>query len=408
MAERSKAVVSKTTVTKVPRGFESYFLCHIINRSMSIINKHGSAYLGPNSTTTIKPTTPAAGFTLHSFYNFSDKSYWHVSCFDGASLRQLKYLLPVDVLQEIRQKNVTLSIGAEYEGFIDIPEVIYDLIVELSIPAESVLLFSPNANIAQVVDKIALKRSLPKIQTKWVCVFERIVSSVISMPLNTLEIKEYPKKFLSLNRRWRGCKLTLISHLRIRNLLDRGFVSLQSFEGKTWENSWDYMKQLQDDTTKQLFEQHKDVITGLPDLILDNLDPDDMNPVTNTLDEYYLNSYFSVVGGAIFYEKEMPNVAGICEKPFKAIQKKHPFILMSTANNLPLLHRMGYKTFDGLIDESYDHEIDDNKRMRMIVDEIERLCNLNDAELRTFLIEAKKIVDHNFRNMYERMCLPRV
>jgi len=69
---------------------------------------------------------------------------------------------------------------------------------------------------------------------------------------------------------------------------------------------------------------------------------------------------------------------------------------------------MGYKTFDGLIDESYDNETDDNKRMLMIVNEIERLCNLSDTELETFLIEAKKIVDHNFKNMYYRACLPRV
>jgi hypothetical protein len=69
---------------------------------------------------------------------------------------------------------------------------------------------------------------------------------------------------------------------------------------------------------------------------------------------------------------------------------------------------MGYKTFDGLIDESYDNETDDNKRMLMIVNEVERLCSLNQVELETFLIEAKKIVDHNFKNLNYRAFLPRV
>jgi hypothetical protein len=371
---------------------------------MPIINKYDSYYLASE-----KAPVKVDKTFLDIFYNFSDKSYWLVSCFDGKSLRHFNDVVPNHILQEIRNNNITLCIGAEYEAFMEVPETIYDfLIKELSIPAESILLISANAKIDDVVSEIASTRGMPKIQSRWVCVFERWVSSSPTNILDTLQLKEYPKKFLSLNRRWRGCKLTLVSYLKIRNLLDDGFVSLQSFEGNSWDNSWEYMMQLQDSVTKELFEQHKDQIINLPNLVLDDMNPEDMNPVTNTLDDYYLNSYFSVVGGAIFYEKELPNVAGLCEKTFKAMQKKHPFILLSTAKNLPLLHSMGYKTFDGLIDESYDNETDDNKRMQMIVNEIERLCNLDQVELETFLIEAKKIVDHNFKNLYYRALLPRV
>ena len=376
---------------------------------MPIINKHDAYYLDAVNGPVSRPATERAGFMLNACYDFSDKDYWHVSCFDGKSLLQLKDVVPNHILQEIRNRKLTLSIGAEYEAFIDVPKMIYDfLIKELFIPPESILLFSVNAKIDDVVGELAFSRGIPKIQTRWVCVFERGVSSSPTNILDTLQLKEYPKKFLSLNRRWRGCKVALVSHLKIRNLLDTGFVSLQSFERNSWENFWERMIQLQDDETKELFHQHKHEIINLPDLKLDDTNLEDMNPVTNALDDFYLNSYFSVVGGACFYEKEMPNVAGLCEKPFKAIQKKHPFILLSTAKNLPLLHNMGYKTFDGLIDESYDNETDDNKRMLMIVNEIERLCNLSDTELEIFLIEAKKIVEHTFKNLYYRACLPRV
>jgi hypothetical protein len=376
---------------------------------MPIINKHDSYYLNPDREPVNRPATDRAGFMLNGCYDFSDKDYWHVSCFNGKSLLQLKDVVPNHILQEIRDRKITLSIGAEYEAFIDIPEMIYDFLVkELFIPPESILLFSASAKIDDVVSELASARGVAKIQTRSVCVFERGVSASPTNILNTLQLKKYPKKFLSLNRRWRESRITLLSHLKIRNLLDDGFVSLQSFEGNTWENFWEYMMQFQDIASKQLLEQHKNEIINLPNLKLDDMNQEDMNPVTNTLDYYYLNSYFSVVGGAIFYEKKMPNVAGLCEKTFKAIQKKHPFILLSTAKNLPLLHSMGYKTFDGLIDESYDNETDDNKRMLMIVNEIERLCNLSDTELETFLIEAKKIVDHNFKNLYYRAFLPRV
>lgn len=373
---------------------------------MPILNKNDVFYLHPES----GPVKEVVGRNfLESFYNFADKPYWHVSCFDGESLRYLKDVLPDDILYEIRNRNITLSIGSEYEVFVDVPDGIYEFAVnDLSIPADNIILFSANSRIEEVANTAALSRNLPKIEARWVCIFERIVARNISLPIDTLQIKKYPKKFMSLNRRWRACRLALVSHLHAKNLLDQGFVSLQTFEGKTWDNSWDYMIQLQDDETRKLFEEHKNEIVNLPDLVLDHTNPDDMNPVTHSLDECYLNSYFSIVGGTSFYEKETPNIAGLCEKTFKAIQKKHPFILMQPVKNLPLLHDMGYKTFDGLIDESYDNEADDNKRMTMIVNEIERLCNLSDKELETFLTEARKIVDHNFAHMMRRLCLPRV
>lgn len=373
---------------------------------MPILNKNDVYYLHPD----LGPIEESKDRNfLESFHNFEDKIYWHVSCFDGKSLRYLKDVLPEDILHKLRNGNVTLSIGAEYEVFIDVPDAIYEFAVkELSIPTESILLFSANARIREIVNEAAAIRNLPKFDARWICVFERMVARRISPPIDTLQIKHYPKKFMSLNRRWRACRLALVSHLKIKNLLDSGFVSLQSFEDRNWNNSWDYMIQYQDHETKQLFEKHKNEIVQLPDLKLDHTDFEDMNFPTQNLDDCYLNSYFSIVGGTSFYEKETPNIAGLCEKTFKAIQKKHPFMLLQPVKNLPLLHDMGYKTFDGLIDESYDNEPDDNKRMRMIVDEIERLCNLNETELVTFLTDAKKIVDHNFNNLMRRFCLPRV
>jgi hypothetical protein len=373
---------------------------------MPILNKSDLYYLHPDTGTT--KASKDRNF-LESFYNFADKPYWHVTCFDGKSLKYLKDVLPNDILNEIRNKNIVLSIGAEYEVFIDVPDAIYEFAVkDLSIPPESIILFSANSRIEEITSNVASMRNLPKIQARWVCIFERMVACNVSRPLDTLQIKSYPKKFMSLNRRWRACRLALVSHLKIKNLLDDGYISLQPFEGRNWNNSWDYMMQVQDHETKELFETHKDEIVNLPNLRLDNTNLDDMSPVTHNLDECYLNSYFSIVGGTSFYEKETPMIAGLCEKTFKAIQKKHPFMLLQPVNNLPLLHSMGYKTFDGLIDESYDSEPDDNKRMWMIVNEIERLCNLSDTELETFLIEAKEIVEHNFKNLTYRMCLPRL
>jgi endo-alpha-1,4-polygalactosaminidase (GH114 family) len=66
------------------------------------------------------------------------------------------------------------------------------------------------------------------------------------------------------------------------------------------------------------------------------------------------------------------------------------------------MRSIGYKTFDSIINEDYDKEEDDCKRMLMIVDEIDRLCHLNDDELRVFLNEAKKITEYNCNTLLNK------
>ena len=55
-----------------------------------------------------------------------------------------------------------------------------------------------------------------------------------------------------------------------------------------------------------------------------------------------------------------------------------------------------FLTFSPFIDEQYDQELDDGKRMLMILDEIQRLCNLTESELSEFLLNVKEICDYNY------------
>ena len=71
--------------------------------------------------------------------------------------------------------------------------------------------------------------------------------------------------------------------------------------------------------------------------------------------------------------------------------------MIAPPHSLELLRLLGYKTFDGIIDESYDTELDDGNRMLKIVDEVHRLCNLSESELDHFLAEARVICEHNYK-----------
>jgi F0F1-type ATP synthase membrane subunit b/b' len=61
-----------------------------------------------------------------------------------------------------------------------------------------------------------------------------------------------------------------------------------------------------------------------------------------------------------------------------------------------MLRQLGYKTFNGIIDESYDEIEDDVERLTMITNEIERLCNLNEEQLIEFKQQALEIVEYNY------------
>ena len=86
------------------------------------------------------------------------------------------------------------------------------------------------------------------------------------------------------------------------------------------------------------------------------------------------------------------------EKLFKS---KHPFILVQRKKNNK---KFIYKTFRelDLIDESYDNEPDDVKRMLMIIKETERLASLSGEELEDWLRKAQSICEFNFNLLWSK------
>lgn len=79
----------------------------------------------------------------------------------------------------------------------------------------------------------------------------------------------------------------------------------------------------------------------------------------------------------IIFETRYHSHCGIVlsEKLFKGFLYKTPFITFAQHGTIKTLNDLGFHTFGWLIDESYDEEINDKKRLKMILDEIERLLN---------------------------------
>ena len=102
----------------------------------------------------------------------------------------------------------------------------------------------------------------------------------------------------------------------------------------------------------------------------------------------YISTYFSVVAETIVN----PQFTFVTEKTFKPLLAGHPFIVLSSPGFYKKLHRLGFKTFNGIIDESFDDENDLNKRIELINIEIEKLCS---SDLPDFLKKTKNICLYN-------------
>ena len=78
-----------------------------------------------------------------------------------------------------------------------------------------------------------------------------------------------------------------------------------------------------------------------------------------------------------------------------------PFVIFGPQTFLSTLKSdHGFKTFDRWIDESYDSETDPDKRIEMIVAELEKLCKLSNTELTTMYQEMQDILEFNFNHFY--------
>ena len=90
----------------------------------------------------------------------------------------------------------------------------------------------------------------------------------------------------------------------------------------------------------------------------------------------------------------------ITEKTFKAIALEMPFILVAPAHSLEYMRSYGFKTFDGIIDESYDQETDDFKRIEKVTALLKDLDNLSIEERQKIQQACVPIVEHNFNHFY--------
>ena len=94
--------------------------------------------------------------------------------------------------------------------------------------------------------------------------------------------------------------------------------------------------------------------------------------------------------------------SSITEKTNKPIACCKPFIVFSTPYFLADVRQLGFETFSPYINEDYDIETDNQKRLNMIVDEIERITNLPADEYNTLVENCHSIAVRNQQKLLSK------
>lgn len=210
-------------------------------------------------------------------------------------------------------------------------------------------------------------------------------------------VKPYNKDYVSFNRLVhadRSYRIYFLSALVEKNLIDHGLISF-GVAGNTepgWRNELNEKKSKLSKRARVHINQY---LKNHPTLL--SVDGEHIcGTASADIPRCVHDSFWHVVTETVFYYDKLH----LTEKIFKPIVSKQPFMLLAAPGNLAYLKSYGFKTFDSVIDESYDDIQDPDQRIDAVVDQLNWYCNLTDAEKLDVAEKLEPIIEHNFHHFY--------
>lgn len=189
-----------------------------------------------------------------------------------------------------------------------------------------------------------------------------------------------------INFKLRRHRLINFMHLEKENLLGNGLISMES--SKDWplispgdlrdaRLPIDYVSKISTNATWVSGNPNKQNFGDL---------------IPRILKDTYANTWVSLTTESSYYRRE--NTTFISEKTFKPIACMQPFIILGSKGTLKYLRKLGYKTFNGFIDESYD-ECEDGDRFIAVINALKKIQNIQDKV--AWYESMQDILEHNHK-----------
>jgi hypothetical protein len=208
-------------------------------------------------------------------------------------------------------------------------------------------------------------------------------------------VRQYEYDFITFNRiinNDRSYRIYFVSLLKEQGLLSHGQVSFNVTDNlfDDWQDEVADPNSKLSANAKQHIEHH---LTDISKLVIDQPELPGSASADIPRD---VDAFWNVVTETVFYYDKLH----LTEKIFKPIVSKQPFMLLAAPGNLAYLKSYGFKTFDSVIDESYDLIQDNDLRTEAVVRQLHWYCNLTPGEKTDIIQQLEPIIDYNFHHFY--------
>jgi len=242
-------------------------------------------------------------------------------------------------------------------------EHLHNILDDSDLPRDSFYFFTGNNTFKENYEKDFDGELVNIVECTFFEIYTKDYCNSSSLNNEVFSSHRRSKHFLSLNRSPRLHRGKMFNYLKKNNLLKYGYVS---YIDENYYVDGELTTNAEDNQAGAFIER-----------------------------EYFENSYFNIVTETWFYEKSL----FLTEKIFKSVIYHQPFLLLSGYHSLKLFKELGYKTFDSIIDESYDDIKDDEIRFSMIMDQINRLSKMTIDEVHDMYLSVKDILEYNYDHL---------
>jgi hypothetical protein len=175
------------------------------------------------------------------------------------------------------------------------------------------------------------------------------------------------RDFTLLSRVHKWWRSTIVSYLHSAHLLDNSYWSYGNVDiGDQYTDNPIQLHQF-----SGLEDYMKDFLAAGP-YKCDELNATEHNSHWMFVPKHYNDSYCHLVLET-FFDADGSNGCFVSEKVFKPIRHGQPFVVFGTPYTLATLRRLGYRTYDYAIDNSYDSIEDNTERFKAAINTVQQI-----------------------------------
>jgi hypothetical protein len=210
-----------------------------------------------------------------------------------------------------------------------------------------------------------------------------------------------PRRYLSLGGKNHWHRAALIRYLEQYQVSNHGIITMSHKDADDpidfselarHDSDFENWNQTQPQMSPQNYVSSEDLMTGIKRGLMG------------------AQGFYQNCGWDVIQEKHHVLHSGVylSDKVFRSMAMGVPFVINGACHSIRALRELGYQTFDGIIDESYDDETDSIKRLQMVAQQIVKISTWDRQYQEDLWPQLREIISHNHRMIMETQHLQQV